>query len=383
MLRRLLYASRSKLPSRHANSVQVAHMICALAPLVETMDIYLAGGLNRLLSLWMGRTFAHYGLSKPDNARVHFLADRRRRPFASAAIQALPRRADVLITRSAPLALAWAERGRPVLFESHVPTHDAGLVELPGFVSALHTAPGSGVIAISEAVGEVYRRAGLSEHKILVAHDGVDLSAFTRPEHHESRQGALARLFGSHVHDHPVLLYTGSLRPEKGAFFLTHAAASLPHIHVAIVGGSPDECATLRAAAGPGVFIHPSVPHRDIPALLHDADILVMPYLNTGDLIPFMSPLKLFEYLAAGTPLLAADVPALQSILEAGRNCLIFAPGSTDSLRQATDDLLTMSVPDRHALRVHQLETAARHSWSQRAKTILEWHAALVRRSSR
>ncbi|GAB1410318.1 hypothetical protein MASR1M90_14720 [Desulfovibrionales bacterium] len=380
MLNHVLYASNSKLPSRHANSVQVAHMICALAPLVHNLDVYLADGFSRVLNRWTGRTFTHYGLHKPANAHIHFVTNRRARPFGSAALAALPSKADLLITRSAPLALAWAEQGRPVLFESHVPPRDASAVSIPSLITGINTAPGAGLVAISEAVGATYLSWGLREQKLLIAHDGVDLAAFARPVHRQAdphKSGALARLFGPRIHERPVMLYTGSLSPQKGALFLAQAAAFLPDIHIALVGGTAEECAALRTQTGPGVFIHSSVAHKAIPALLHDADMLVMPYLDSGDLIPFMSPLKLFEYLASGTPVLSADVPVLRSVLDPGQNCQLFTPGSVHALGLAVQTLTTMTEPERQALQLRQENTAASYTWAKRAQNILAWQKEL------
>lgn len=380
MLNHVVYASNSKLPSRHANSVQVAHMVCALAPLVRNLDVYLADGLSRLLHRWTGRTFTHYGLHKPANAQIHFVANRRHKPFDTAALTALPKQADLFITRSAPLALAWAEHGRSVLFESHVPPRDASAVDISRLIAAVRAVPGAGVIAISEAVGATYMSWGLPAHKLLIAHDGVDISAFARPAHtsaNPGRSGALARLFGARIYERPVMLYTGSLSPQKGAMFLAQAATSLPDTHIALVGGTAEECTALRARTGPAVFIHSSIAHKDIPALLHDADMLVMPYLDSGDLIPFMSPLKLFEYLASGTPVLAADVPVLRSILDPGRNCQTFTPGSAKALHQAVQTLRHMTQPERQTLQTRQQDTAAHYTWAQRAQKILAWQQEL------
>ncbi|NCD25539.1 MAG: glycosyltransferase [Deltaproteobacteria bacterium] len=371
-LNRLAYVAKSKIPSRHANSVQVMNMIRAFAPLVDTLDVYLPGNLGTRLRCWSGRLFAAYGRPQPGNARFTIVSNGQgpNRNFDSSALRAL-RPADLVFTRSATLALALAERGRAVLFESHVVTRDAAQVPLERLVQALNRAPGSGVVGISQAVTNAYAQAGLSTTRLLTAPDGVDLEAFS----HVSA-GALSRLFGPEIHARPVLLYTGSLSPEKGAGFLAQAAPCLD-VNVAIIGGKAEEIARLGGKA-PNLFTHPNVEHKSIPALLRDADMLIMPYLPEGDLIEFMSPLKLFEYLATGRPILSADLPVLGPILRDGDNCLFFTPGSAASLAQAMNRLHALTTDQRALLRRKQLATAARHSWSQRAQTILDWQRALA-----
>ncbi len=371
-LKRLAYIAKSKIPSRHANSVQVMNMVRAFAPLVKTLDVYLPGGLGSRLRQWSGSLFAAYGRPQPANARFHFLPNGHSsaRSFEPAVLRAF-HRADLTFTRSARVAVELAEHGHAVLFESHVVTRDAEHVSLDRLVRALSMAPTSGVVGISQAVTEAYIQAGLPESRLFTAPDGVDLDAFA-----PGPSGALAKMFGPAVHDRPVLLYTGSLNPEKGAGFLAQAASNL-NAHVVIIGGKQDEHLHFDAQC-PGLFTHPCVQHKHIPALLRDADMLVMPYLPDGDLIPFMSPLKLFEYLATGKPILAADLPVLRPILRDGGNCLLFAPGSAASLRQAIDRLQTMTTDQLATLRNEQLATAAQHSWSGRAKSILDWHHGLA-----
>ncbi len=371
-VKRFAYIAKSKIPSRHANSVQVMNMIRAFAPLVETLDIYLPGGLGSRLRQWSGLLFAAYGHSQPANARFHFLPNGHSpaRSFEAVVLRAI-QPADLTFTRSARVALDLAEHGRSVLFESHVVTRDAAQAPLDRLARALSMAPASGVVGISQAVTEAYAQAGLPASRLFTAPDGVDLDAFVA-----GPSGALARMFGPSVHDRPVLLYTGSLSPEKGAGFLAQAASDLD-AHVVIIGGKQEEHLRLGKKR-PGLFAHPCVPHRDIPALLRDADMLVMPYLPDGDLIPFMSPLKLFEYMAAGKPILAADLPVLRPILRDGGNCLLFTPGSATSLRQAMARLRDMTPEQRATLRQEQLATAAEHSWTGRAKSILDWRHGLT-----
>ena len=371
-LNRLAYIAKSKIPSRHANSVQVMNMIRAFAPLANAIDAYLPGNMLTRMRCWGGRLFSEYGRSQPANVRFHVIPNGHSpsRNFEAAALRAF-RPADLVFTRSARLALELAAAGQSVLFESHVVTRDAEQVSLEHLVQALNAAPASGVVGISQAVTDAYARAGLSGTRLFTAHDGVDLEVFAR-----AQSGALTRLFGPEIHSRPVMLYTGSLGPEKGAGFLSHVASGLD-VNVAIVGGKQDELHRLSPRT-PGLFVHHSVSHKQVPALLHDADMLVMPYLPEGDLLPFMSPLKLFEYLATGRPILAADLPVLRPILRDTVNCLLFTPGSAPSLHGAIKRLQAMTDAQRETLRQNQLATAARYSWSERAKSILDWQRLLA-----
>ncbi|MHC1733532.1 MAG: glycosyltransferase [Bacteroidales bacterium] len=370
----ITYIAKSKIPSRHANSVQVVNMICAFAPMVQRLDAYLPGGFAKRLRLWTGNLFANYGLSIPDNVRVHFVSQSGH-GFEKNVLRALPPAIEgKIFTRSAQVAWKLAERNAPVLFESHVFSRDAKQVTMPQFIQTINASHAAGVVGISQEISNAYLAAGLQQKRLLTSADGVDPKVFSR-----AVPGGLGHLFGQRIYERPTLVYTGSLSAEKGAAFLAEAASRLGHVHFVIIGGSAKESTALADAKKcANLFVHPNVPHKEIPSILQDADMLAMPYMPEGDLIPYMSPLKLFEYLATGKPILSSDLTVLRPFLNDDENCLLFSPGSIDSLCAQVHRLLTMAPEKRAKLRDNQLKSAMRHTWANRAKTILDWHRGLL-----
>ncbi|PKN42481.1 MAG: hypothetical protein CVU60_05690 [Deltaproteobacteria bacterium HGW-Deltaproteobacteria-18] len=370
----LTYIAKSKIPSRHANSVQVVNMICAFAPLVQRLDAYLPGGFARIFHLWTGKLFANYGLSIPRNVHVHFVSQSGR-GFEKNVLRQIPSSCEgSIFTRSAEIAWKLAERNAPVLFESHVFSRDAKQVPLPRFIQAMNASRAAGIVGISQEISDSYLAAGLMQKRLITSADGVDPTVFSR-----ALPGGLGHLFGQHIYDRPTLVYTGSLSHEKGAAFLAEAATRMGHINFVIIGGNAKESAALAVRYNcANLFLHQSVPHKEIPSILQDANMLVMPYLPEGALIPYMSPLKLFEYLATGKPILSSDLSVLRPFLTDGENCLLFSPGSLDSLCAQVNRLLTMTPEKKERLRDNQLRSAMRHTWTNRAKTILEWHRGLL-----
>ena len=324
--------------------------------------------------------FEPYGYTIPSNLKIHIpsrLDDR----FEERVLQKFhqPSR-ETIFTRSQYIAKRLAERGAPVLFESHAFSRDATKISMPKFIDAINTSSVSGIISISNEISAEYIGQGLNPKRILTLADAVNLTTFTRTD-----SGGLERLFGKIIYERPIMVYTGSLSKEKGAKFLTEASISLPEVNIAIIGGSPQESASLAknyAKYSKNLFIHPSVPHKDIPSILHDASILVMPYLPEGTLIPYMSPLKLFEYLATGIPILSSELPVFSQILSNEDNCVLFDSGSIDSFCNRTKFLLEMSKEKKSTMRNSQIKTAMQFSWRNRAKTILDWHHAMLNGSN-
>jgi len=370
----LTYIAKSKIPSRHANSVQVVNMICAFAPLVQRLDAYLPGGFAKLLHLWTGNLFANYGLSIPGNVRVHFISESGH-SFEENVLRKLPPSFEGnIFTRSVQTAWKLAERNAPVLFESHVFSRDTTRVPMMRFIQALNASDVAGVVGISHEISASYLAAGLQQRRLITSADGVDPTVFSR-----AMPGGLGLLFGQRIYDRPTLVYTGSLSTEKGAAFLAEAASRMENVNFVIIGGNAKESAALaERRKDTNLFMHPSVPHKEIPSILQDADILIMPYMPEGDLIPYMSPLKLFEYLATGKPILSSDLSVLRPFLIDGENCLLFSPGSHDSLCAQVNRFLAMTPEKKERIRDNQLQSAMRHTWTNRAKTILDWHRGLL-----
>lgn len=75
-------------------------------------------------------------------------------------------------------------------------------------------------------------------------------------------------------------------------------------------------------------------------------DVLLMPYQKSvsigvagQDTAQWMSPMKMFEYMAGGVPLVSSDLPVLREVLEEGRNALLVAPGDPQAWVAAVDRL--------------------------------------------
>jgi glycosyltransferase involved in cell wall biosynthesis len=115
-----------------------------------------------------------------------------------------------------------------------------------------------------------------------------------------------------------------------------------------------------------------------VPPLLASADILVLPNLPSSISSRFTSPLKLFEYMAAGRAIVASDLPAIREVLRDGVNAVLVPPGDAEALAAALGRLAQDPALARR-IALAAFDDAAQYSWARRAarlEPVLEGAAA-------
>ncbi|MGH3318465.1 MAG: glycosyltransferase family 4 protein [Nocardioidaceae bacterium] len=164
--------------------------------------------------------------------------------------------------------------------------------------------------------------------------------------------------------------FVGTLKPWHGVDLLVDATALLvaedPMYRLLVVGDGPLATTLQERAASAGIAAQVEMtggvsPH-DVPALLHRFDVATAPYPPIDDF--YFSPLKVYEYLGAGLPVVASRVGGLTDVLDHGRIGVLVEPGDTAALAAAVADLRA-DPARRDALgRAARLRAVARHDWS-------------------
>jgi glycosyltransferase involved in cell wall biosynthesis len=383
----LLYLADIRLPLERANGVQTVSTCHALAArghrvtllvrpdtAAEARDPLAFYGIEPI----EGFTIARVPVAGPAPLRrAHYLASAVRRSLASP-------RPSVVFTRdlgAASLLARVPRAGRPPLvYESHgyAPTVSALMPTLHARAASASAAKlarlerrerrvwgsADGYVTLTAAhAAELADRFG-PRAAIAVVPDGVRLPpdrAFT---------------WGGPRAARPVVAYAGHLYPWKGVDTLIEALARLPEVDGRIVGGHPREgdlgrLTALAASVGLGARVRFDglVPPQAVAAALADGDVLVLPNVDTEVSARYTSPLKLFEYLAAGRPIVASRLPALAEILEDGVNALLVTPGDPQAIADAIRRLLAdPALAIRLAARA--FADAERYTWARRAERL-------------
>jgi glycosyltransferase involved in cell wall biosynthesis len=178
-------------------------------------------------------------------------------------------------------------------------------------------------------------------------------------------------------------IFAGAFRSWHGAIHLVHAIRTLRargrrDIGAIFVGDGPELPAVRAAADGiDTIAFTGAVPHDRMPAILASADIGVAPF-DTGAHAPlalgfYWSPLKIFEYMASGLPVVAPAIDRIPSLVADGREGMLYRPGEGGRHAEAlADALIRLSDPVARApLGAAARDRAVRdYSWAAHCRAL-------------
>jgi glycosyltransferase involved in cell wall biosynthesis len=289
-------------------------------------------------------------------------------------------RADIVMTRDltvASLALRLPARP-PLVYESHGYAPEVAAA-LPNLVSTAHVPSASKLSRLANRESFVWRRA---DGYVTITH-GLSTA-------HNVRFGARARVAvvpdgarlvppGARPPDTSApftVAYAGHLYAWKGVDVLLDAVARVPEVRCVIVGGQEKEpdlarLRTLTARLGieSRVTFEGLLPPSAVPGALVRADVLALPNPASAISTHATSPLKLFEYMAAGKAIVASNLPAIREVLTDERTALLVTPGDPEALAAGLRRLA--ADPDlRSRLADAALAAVAEYSWDRRAERL-------------
>ena len=232
------------------------------------------------------------------------------------------------------------------------------------------------VVCLTDGIRELTEREyGVDLSDAHVIGMGVDADRFAVDSRRRSARGP---------DDTWVVTYVGSIGPPRGLEHVLDALAETDRdVELRVAGsGADDYMGALRERARElGIDDRVTwlgiVPHEEVPAVLADADIAVSPLADIESYrVSF--PAKLLEYMAAGTVVVATDIPAHRRLVDPGENGLLY-DGTATGLVGALEDVVGGEV-DARALGRAARATAEARDWEA---VVAEHEAVLFDRSVR
>lgn len=372
------YLSAGNFPSIAANTIQIAKMCAGFARHVPGMRMVALAGAEAVHGGTPPDIGALYGLSRPFEVdyipllpgRGYGLFEREYRPpawfYHLAAQYAAWQGADLVVTRRPETALTAIALGLDTIFESHAPW--SYFPHLDGHVARFASKRLKAVVVVAESLARDHAAAGLPGERILVEPDGLDLSQYPA----DADRAALRREFGWERGF--TVLYTGHLLAERGLRTAFEAARLTPGARFVFAGGWEQDVERCREEARgiPNVEFTGFLDHAEVARRQMAADALLMQYSLDAHHAGRCSPLKLFEYMGAGRPMVATDMPCLRFLLRGGENCLLAPSGDAQALADAIRRLMDDPALGERLARAARAQ-AARYDWEERARRILDF----------
>lgn len=288
--------------------------------------------------------------------------------------------AGCVFTRLSQAAALGSLLGKPTLFEAHdLPRRGAARL----FRLFLLGRGAKRLVAISRALLDDLQRVFPELNRrgagfVCLAPDGVDLSRYT-PLLSPAEARQKLRAWGWELPQGFIAAYTGHLYGGRGAELIVALASRMAEVHFLIVGGEAEQRQALeshfRSLGTSNYTLTGLVAPSQVALFQMASDVLLMPYQQKvaassgGDIARYLSPLKLFEYLASGRPILASDLPVLMEILTA-ENAVLLPGQAVDAWERALRRLM-QHPQERQKLAEAARHTAEQHSWERRAARIL------------
>jgi glycosyltransferase involved in cell wall biosynthesis len=223
------------------------------------------------------------------------------------------------------------------------------------------------VIVISGALKKDLTALGLGSEKILVAHDGVDLEKFSISDSKENIRQKLNLPINK-----KIILYVGHFYKWKGVQVLADVARELKDCLVVFVGGQDDQFENFKEKNNLDNIIYTGYRNQtEIPSYLQSADILVLPNSKNDIKSKYTSPLKLFEYMSSGVPIIASDLDSLKDVLNED-NAVFFEPDNSSDLSLKIQNILDNESVAKN-ISEQTLEDVQKYTWQKRVENIIKF----------
>ena len=386
MKMKVYYISPSTIPSRSANSIHVANMCEGVSQLGHEVILFAHSNLYNSVSCQQ-QLKDSYGI---DNSKIKlkiFHSKQNRGIEFFIALYALIRFMLDLIKNTAPQYIIsrnlYAAIFLGLLFRVNIiyETHSPEYSFRKKLQKWLLTSNKIKTVVISEALKKIIQDFhNISSESIYVFHDAardgqLRLGLLQRKE---LSQQLLSNMFNLDDYQ-KVVGYFGHLYPGRGIEIIEELAKLNSTCAFVVYGGNEADIEEYKSRnMSKNLFfmgyIHPKKVHKAMVMM----DVLLMPYqksvsigIKGVDTSNWMSPMKLFEYLSAGVPIISSNISVLKEVLIDGENCLLVEPDDVNSWSIALQNIISNAeLEEKLGFNAYNLYKD-KYTWKHRAKGML------------
>lgn len=373
---KIAYIANARIPTEKAHGYQIAKMCSEFARRGAEVTLYVPQRKNAITQ----DLFDYYGIDRnfsvatvdcPDVVRFASVLGRAAFILQTRAFMRVLRKLDlpkdaVIYTRDRLIASRYALLGYRAFYDAHnFPEQRGG-----SFAESLRGV--AGIVCNSEGTAHEFISRGFP--KVLVAHNAVDLKDFDLPGDRVAMRKRLDLPL-----DMKLVTYVGHLYAWKGVDVLIDAAVlsqGREDTLFIIIGGTAEDIERysriVKARGLSNVRMLGHKPKRDIPAYLKASDVLVIPNIPISkESSEYTSPIKLFEYMASGVPVIASDLPSMRAIVSEHEVSFV-PPGDPRALATAVEDTIRARAESEVRATLAR-SLVERFSWGARAEAILNF----------
>ncbi|MFN8421283.1 MAG: glycosyltransferase family 4 protein [Anaerolineae bacterium] len=385
---KLLYLANIRMPTEKAHGLQIMQNCEAFAQHGNTVTLMTTRRVNTPEMSKISDPFAYYGVEKRftiervpclDLFPLGHRFERIAFPIQTLsyvlvlALILIFRRADVYYSRDALtlLALSLFKPRHALVFEAHQLAKSGTGKRLQTWCVRRVGL----VVAVTGKLAADLRERGAASS--ITAHDGFRIERFANLSERKVARAQLGLPVDAFICGYVGQLHTMSM--SKGVDTLINAIAKIGNtpVSVCLVGGPQEMLEQLRTrwrelGLPEDRFLAPGrVEPSKVPLYIRTFDVCTMTFPWTEHFAYYASPLKLFEYMAAGGVALCSDLPAVAEVIRDGETGVLVPVGDEQAIAAAIQRLYT-DPQLRERIGKQAQEEAAHYSWYARAETILE-----------
>ncbi len=376
---KLCYIANVRIPTEKAHGYQICKMCEKFASAGANVELYIPKRKNDIkldafsyyqikknFEIKIIEQYDFFGFWGKDKIKLYFFLNSLN--FLWHLFWQRPDREVVIYSRSVEIIFVFSLLGYKTFYDAH--SWPASKQRL--FVFLLKKS--DGVICNSQGTADIFRKNGFDN--LLVAPNGVDLDNY--PTISTVDVLKYREELGM-PQDKKIVMYCGHLYRRKGVYNIIEVAKKMRsdnNIIFVVVGGTPRDleeyAKEVKKNNLSNIILTGHKLRNEVPKFLLSSDILLLPNLSVDqENIYFTSPIKMFEYMATGRPIVASDLPSIREILNK-HNAILVEAGQPIKLEEGIGRIVNDKNLAAHISQQAKSD-ATKYSWEIRARNILHF----------